>query len=299
MDKIRLGIIGLDTSHVTAFTELLNNELSEHHVSGGEVVIAFPGGSKDMKMSIDRVKGFTKEMKHKYDVKIVNSIEMVAEQCDAILLESVDGRVHLEQFKKIVSYGKPTFIDKPFTTSFKDAKEIFELAEKHSTPVMSCSAVRYSEGLVAVRESVDEARIFGADFYGPMAIESNHGLFWYGIHTAEMLFSLLGTGCESVQVIKNDLHEIIIGKWEDGRIGTLRGNRINNNAFGALVHEDNNHVYIDITKDNKPFYASLLEEILTFFKEGKSPIKQEETLEIIRFLEAANESRETTRVVKL
>lgn len=299
VSKMKLGIIGLDTSHVTAFTELLNNESSTYHVPGGEVIIAFPGGSGEMKMSIDRVKGFTEKMKHDFDVKIVDSIEEVAEQCDAILLESVDGRVHLEQFKIIAPYGKPTFIDKPFATSWEDAKAIFTLAEKHNTPVMSCSAVRYSEGLVSIRDSIEGKDIYGVDCYGPLAMEPTHGLFWYGIHTAEMLFSLLGTGCERVTVIKNESHELIVGEWKDGRIGTLRGNRIDDNAFGALVHGNKKNVLVDVTKDDKPFYASLLEEIITFFREGMSPINQAETLEVVRFLEAANESRETGQTVKL
>lgn len=299
VSEMKLGIIGLDTTHVTAFTALLNDVSSEYHVPGGEVIVAFPGGSKDMEMSIDRVEKFTEEMKDKFKVTIVNSVEAVAEQCDAIFIESVDGRVHLEQFKRIAPYGKPTFIDKPFTTSFKDAKEIFRLAEKYNTPVMSCSALRYSEGLTSAKNSIEKKDIYGVDCYGPLALEPTHGLFWYGIHTAEMLFSMLGTGCKSVKVIKNQSHEMINGKWKDGRIGTLRGNRINNNAFGALIHGHNTHIHVDVTRDQKPFYASLLEKVITFFQEKHSPIEKAETLEIIRFLEAANESRETDEVVYL
>src|SRR5690606_19431719 len=97
--NIKIGMIGLDTSHVIAFTKLLNDSKHDHYVPGGEVVIAFPGGSDDMEFSYSRVKGFTSEMRDDFGIKIVQTPEEVAEVCDAILLESVDGRVHLEQFR--------------------------------------------------------------------------------------------------------------------------------------------------------------------------------------------------------
>ena len=149
----------------------------------------------------------------------------MAEKSDAILLESVDGRVHLEQFRKIAAFGKPTFIDKPFTTTTKDAKEIIRLAEEHGTPIMSSSSLRYSEGLMGALEDSEKGDVIGVDCYGPLEIEPNHGLFWYGIHTAEMLYCAYGPGCKSVTVTKSEDHEIIIGEWADGRIGSMRGNR--------------------------------------------------------------------------
>lgn len=298
MDNLKIGMIGLDTSHAIAFTDLLNNNNHEHHVNGGEVVIAFPGGS-DMEFSQSRIEGYTTKMRDEFKIKIVDSMEEVAENCDAILLESVDGRVHLEQFSQIASFKKPTFIDKPLTTSVEEAKKILQIAKQNHTPVMSCSSLRYSESLIAILESNNEGTIFGADCYGPLEIEPTQGLFWYGIHTAEMLYRVLGVGCEAVTVKKNADHDLIIGEWKDGRIGTLRGNRIGNGTFGALIHRENCTQFVDVQKDQKPFYAMMLEEIIQFFKTGNSPINEDETLEIIQFLEAANESRENGKTVKL
>ena len=101
MKELKVGIIGLDTSHVVAFTGLLNDKNHEYHIPGGKVLVAYPGGSPDFELSIGRVKGFTEELQTKYGVEIVDSVEAVAEASDAILLESVDGRVHLEQFKRL------------------------------------------------------------------------------------------------------------------------------------------------------------------------------------------------------
>jgi len=297
--NIRIGMIGLDTSHVIAFANLLHAPQNKYCVAGGKVVVAYPGGSHDMEMSYTRVEKFTQELKENYGVEMVNSISEVAEKCDAVLLESVDGRVHLEQFKEIVAYGKPVFIDKPFTTTSVDANEMIRLAKQHQTPIMSSSSLRYSEGLANALGNTEEGNIIGMDCYGPLAMEKTHGWFWYGVHTAEMLYRAFGTGCEEVKVTKNKDHDVLVAVWKNGNIATIRGNRKGNSKFGALIHRETGTQFVDVYADDKPYYASLLEEIITFFKTGKSPISMEETLEITKFLEAANESRKTGNTVKV
>lgn len=297
---LKIGMIGLDTSHAPAFTKLLNDTNEKYHVSGGKVVVAFPGGSPDFELSASRVEGYTNELRDEYNVNIVDSPEAVAEQSDAILLESVDGRVHLEQFKKIAPYGKPIFIDKPFTVSSQDARDIVKIAAESNIPIMSASALRYAEGLSEVLADDEKGDIFGFDSYGPMAIQPTQpGLFWYGIHTVEMLFATLGKGCKHVTTTTNDDHDLAVGVWEDGRVGTVRGNRKGNTAFGALVHREKGTQFVDVYAHDKPYYASMLERIMPMFTTGKTPIDPEETLQIIRFIEAANESRETGKTVAL
>lgn len=302
MSKIKLGMIGLDTSHVIAFTKLLNDASAPYHVPGGEVVVAYPGGSPDFELSRSRVEGYTEQLVKEYGVKMVGTLEEVAEQSDAILLESVDGRVHAEQFRRIAPYGKPVFVDKPFAVEVADAQEILQLAEQYSIPIMSCSALRYAEGLserLSVPAEGDQA-IIGADTYGPMAIEpTQKGYFWYGIHSVEMLFAILGQGCVEVQSITTEDHDVIIGRWADGRIGTVRGNRKGNASFGATIHRMKGSEPVDVYANPKPYYASLLERVMGLFESGKSPIDPQETLQVIRFIEAANASRASGKTVTL
>ncbi|MDD2431676.1 MAG: Gfo/Idh/MocA family oxidoreductase [Firmicutes bacterium] len=300
MAELKLGIIGLDTSHVIAFTSVLNDKNNEYHVPGGKVVVAFPGGSPDFELSISRVSGYTEELKNKYDVKIVNSPEEVAKEADAILLESVDGRVHLEQFKRIAPFGKPTFIDKPFAVKSSDAREMIQLAKGHNLPLMSSSALRFSEALTEVLSDESKGTVIGADFYGPMAIqETQPGFFWYGIHTVDMLFATLGTGCTKVTTTTNDDHDLVVGVWSDGRIGTIRGNRAGNSKFGGLVHRTGTTEFVDVYSKKKPYYASLLERIMAMFTAKKIALDINESLEVVRFIEAANESRDTGKTVRL
>ncbi|RTE03014.1 Gfo/Idh/MocA family protein [Paenibacillus whitsoniae] len=297
---LRIGIIGLDSSHAPAFTGLLHDEQHPYHVPGGSVTHAYPGGSDDFEMSYSRIEGFTQKVRDEYGVAIVSSPEEVAENCDAILLTAVDGRAHLELFRRIAPYGKPVFIDKPMTVSSSDAAAIIEIAARYRVPIMSCSSLRYAEELTLALQDATHGDVIGMDCYGPMALQATQpGLFWYGVHTVEMLYRTLGRGCEKVVAQVTEEHDVVTGIWKNGTIGTIRGNRRGNNQFGALLHREKNSQFVDVYNHPKPYYASLLEVIMHMFRTGEQGIDPAETLEVIRFMEAANLSRETGEPVYL
>lgn len=290
---LNLGMIGLDTSHVSAFAAILNDPGHQFHVAGGKIVAAFPGNpALDFELSYGRVEQYTNELKDKYNVSIFDSARAVAEACDAILLVSVDGRVHLQQFREIARFGKPVFIDKPFAVSSSEAQAIVREAEKFQVPLMSCSSLRYSGALTVELERTDSGEIIGADCFGPMALEPTQpGLFWYGIHSVEMLFRVMGKGCVSVTTITNDDYDLVTGVWQDGRIGTIRGNRKGNSKFGLLVHREQGTKFADVSAHPVPYYVSMLKHVVHMFHTGEADIDTEETVEIIRFIECANVSR--------
>lgn len=298
--KKRIGIVGLDTSHAIAFTQLINDSDHAFHIPGGEVMVAFPGGSDDFELSWTRMGRFTEQMKKRSGIRFVGSPEEVAEASDAILLLSVDGRVHLEQFRRMASYRKPVFIDKPMAVSSTHANAIAALAEEYGVPLMSCSALRYAEGLTESLKEEAAGEVIGMDCYGPMALQATQpGLYWYGVHMAEMLFRALGRSCTKVVAVTTGEHDLISGVWENGIVGTIRGNRRGNEAFGALLHRETKTSHIDVYGHPKSYYASLVEKIMSFFATGTPDIAIEETLRMMRFLEAANESRETGQFVYL
>ena len=298
MQELRIGLIGLDTSHAPAFARLLNDASAPYHVAGARVVAAFPGGSPDFGLSWNRVEAFTAQVRDQSGVEILDSPAAVARNCDALILTSVDGRVHWKQFQEIAPFGKPVFIDKPFATSSTDARAIAELAQQQNIPLMSASILRYGQPLI---EALSTAEVLvGADCSGPMDLEDTQpGLFWYGIHSVEALYAALGCGCERVQAVSTPDAEFVTGVWKDGRIGTVRGYRTGNKSFGALLHGPKVSRFVNVMNHPKPAYAGLLEHALEMFHTGKAPIEIEETLEIVRFIEAANQSRESGESVML
>lgn len=299
-ERMKIGIIGTDTSHCIAFTELLNDQEHLHHVSKGQVVAAFPCGSPDFELSISRVAGFVEQLESRFAVRILDSAEQIAEASDAILLLCADGRVHREVFEKLAPYGKPIFIDKPIANTIADAEAIAKLAIEWNVPVMSSSALRYAEALTVNLQNNDDGEIIGVDCYGPLNMEiTQKGYFWYGIHSVEMLFAAMGGGCAEVTATTTGDQETIIGKWKDGRVGTVRGSRNIWHPFTATIHRERNSAFVEVNSSAKPFYASLLDQVMNMFETGKPTVEMEITLEIVRFIEAANESRKIGKTVYL
>jgi predicted dehydrogenase len=286
--EMRLGMIGLDTSHATAFTRLINDTSARDHVPGGRVVVAFKGGSPDIASSWSRVEEYTRELQDKHGVKIVSSIPELCQQVDAVLIESVDGRPHLEQARPVIQAGKPLFIDKPVAGSLRDAIEIYRLARAANVPVFTSSAYRYYDSMRELKKA-DVGELRSAISWGPAHLEPHHPtLFWYGVHPTEALFTVLGTGCESVVCAATPDTDVVTGVWSGGRVGTLHALR-----KGATPHK----VVMFGTKavaEQKPgadSYAPLVREIMQFFQTRVAPVSPEETLEIFAFMEAADESK--------
>lgn len=295
---LNIGMAGLDTSHVSAFAKLLHDSTQEHYVSGGRIVAAFSGGSPDFALSINRVEGFTKDLRENHGVEIVDSLAALRGKCDAVMLESIDGRVHLDQFREVVEWGVPVFIDKPLTISGAEAAELVRIAEEKGVKVTSASAIRFAEKF---REVLDDGdAVTGADVYGPMALQDQcPGYFWYGIHSVEMLFAALGAGCREVLAVREECHDVVVGRWADGRIGTVRGNRTGNNGFGGTLHRAGGSRTFDVSTGKKPYYASLLERVMPFFRGEGEVVAPAEMVEVIRFLDAANRSAASREWVAL
>lgn len=285
---LKAGIIGLDTSHVVAFTKVLNAAQPRPEMAGVRVVAAFPGGSADIPSSRDRVAGYTRQLHDELGVEIVDSIDKLLKEVDVVLLESVDGRPHLAQVQPVFKAGKPVFIDKPVAASLADAIQIYALAKQHNVPCFSSSSLRFSPGILGMRTNSKVGEVLGCDAYGPCSLEEHHpDLFWYGIHGVETLFTIMGTGCESVARVQTKDSEFVTGVWKGGRIGTFRGIRGGKADYGATVFGSKGIA----PSGGYAGYEPLVAEIVKFFKSGKPPVSAEETLEIVAFMEAADQSK--------
>jgi predicted dehydrogenase len=281
----RIGIIGLDTSHVTAFTKFINDPAKNN---GCKVVAGYPGGSPDVESSASRVEKFTEELRDKYDMEIVDSIEELCQKVDGVLLESVDGRPHLKQAKPVIAAKKPLFIDKPMAGNLADVLEIFRLANENNVPCWSSSSLRYAPAIVEMKETDTVGQVLGCDVFSPCSLEEHHpDLYWYGVHGVEMLFTVMGTGCETVRRVQTKDCEFVVGIWKGGRVGTYRGIRTGKSAYGVTILGTK----AIVQSDKYGGYEPLVDEIIKFFKTGKVPVPQEETIEIFAFMSAADESK--------
>lgn len=284
---LRAGIIGLDTSHVIAFTKVLNAPDAQGDLADVVVVAGYPGGSPDIPSSHDRVGAYTEQLRN-MGIEICDSIEQLLSKVDVVLLESVDGRPHLAQARPVIAAGKPLFIDKPMAGSLADVMQIFQLAEAAKVPCFSSSSLRYGKGMQALRTNSPVGKITGCAAFSPCSLEEHHpDLFWYGVHGVETLFTVMGTGCQQVTRVQTDSTELVVGVWEDGRVGTFRGRRSKPHNYGATVYGEKG----TIVMGDYDGYAPLVVEICKFFKTGKAPVSAAETIEIFAFMQAADVSK--------
>ena len=285
---LRAGIIGLDTSHVLAFTKTLNKVPPALEVAGVRIVAAYPQGSKDIESSTKRVPEYTEKVKA-FGVEIVGSVEELVKRVDVVFLESNDGRVHLEQVRPVLKAHKPVFIDKPIAGSLADTLRIFDEAKRAGVPLFCASSLRFGKDTQAVRNGAI-GKVTSAETYSPVSIEATHpDLYWYGVHGCEALFTVMGTGCKSAQRTTTPDGKIqVTGTWEDGRTGIFREqNGKDRKGYGGKAVGEKGEAQVG----SNAGYDVLLFEIVKMFRSGKAPVSAEETIELYAFMEAADESK--------
>ena len=283
---VRVGMIGLDTSHCGAFAQVLNDPHAAPDIAGFRVVAAYPRGSADIRSSTERIPQYTRNFQ-KMGIEIVGSIDELLKKVDVVLLETNDGRPHLEQALAVMKSGKPLFIDKPIAGSLADAVAILDASRKYHVPVFSL--------LVAPLRQRDAGRPKREDRQNPplrddqpCTLEKTHpDLYWYGIHGVESLFTVMGTGCKSVRrTVSTPTEDVVVGTWEGGRIGTFRGTRPKG-GYGGTAQGTAGTLKVGQYEGYRPLVVA----IVKFFKTGVPPVSAEETLEIYAFMTAADESK--------
>ncbi|MGB7345798.1 MAG: Gfo/Idh/MocA family oxidoreductase [Pirellulaceae bacterium] len=283
--EIRLGIIGLDTSHVTAFTKSFNAEPALPEMQNCRVVAAYPHGSREIESSYSRIPKYTEELRD-LDVEIVDSIDALLAKVDGVLLETNDGTLHLEQALKVFQAGKPVFIDKPAGAQLSEVVAIYRAAKHYNVPMFSSSSLRYSKGAQEIRDG-KIGDVHGCSAYSPCSLEPSHSrLFWYGIHGVELLFTCMGSGCDSVSMTITDDADVAVGRWSDGRIGVFRGIRKGKAGYGGMAF--GSKAIADIGKYDG--YQPLAIEIAKFFRTQQVPIDANETINLYAFMAAAEQS---------
>ncbi|MBR1921967.1 MAG: Gfo/Idh/MocA family oxidoreductase [Kiritimatiellae bacterium] len=285
--ELKLGIIGCDTSHAIAFTKLMNVE-KDPDLHGHRVVAAYQWGSRDIVSATNRYPQYIAELKG-MGVEMTGSIAELLGRCDAVFLETNDGRPHYEQALEVFRSGKRVFIDKPIAASLADAVKIVRAAREMNASFFCSSALRFTKGAQAARAGAFGA-VRGADVWTPESFEPSHSdYYWYAIHGAEPLFTIMGRGCEQVTACRTPTEDVLVGRWADGRLGVMRalGSGRKGADYGGCIFTEGAGVQNAGTYEG---YRSLLLAIVAFFETGAVPVTPEETLEIYAFLEAGAES---------
>ncbi|WP_089885803.1 Gfo/Idh/MocA family protein [Kriegella aquimaris] len=208
-----IGIIGAENSHSIHFGKMFN------------VDKAFPGfevkyiwGEKDEFAQVTKEKGAI-------PIIVKDQKDMMG-KIDALIVDHRRGDMHLAAATPFVKAGIPTFIDKPFCFSSKEAKEFLKMARDVGTPVTSYSSIAHSYATEDMRKQVDEIKdINQVTCYGKADLNSIYGGFYfYGVHMVEPLIYLFDEKVVSARINKNEkdnLNSSASLVFENGMMATL------------------------------------------------------------------------------
>lgn len=282
---LRLGIVDCDTSHVYQFARRLNHRdiEPEQWVDGARVVAASVGSSRITPP--ERIAEYVGALTAT-GVELVKRPEELIGRVDAVLIESNEGGVHRARATPFLAAGLPVFIDKPLAATAEDARALVDLAAQHGVPLLSASSLRFTPEIAAARNDPAVGTLLGADVHSPAHThEANPGLLHYGVHGVEMLYALLGPGCEEVTCAGDPGGEVVTGRWRDGRLGVMRGLRRGAVDYGLTVYGEQGIRATPVQTGS--IYRDLLRVVVPVLAGGPSLVSAAELIEVVAFQEAA------------
>jgi len=205
MEPVRIGIIGTENSHSVAAMDRFNVKRS---IAGATVVALCPGEGDTLQHA--------REIAEQGQVtQVVAEPEALLDLVDAVIIMNRHGGLHAGYARLSLRANLPTFVDKPLTCDIAEAvwqgtsfQSFFHSAEKEIGPI--------SAGLCA----------------GPCQLDSEHGgVFFYGIHTVEMMLQGFGYDVASLHAHREGAHATVTVTMESGKLVTLQ-------LLGALDTSD-------------------------------------------------------------
>lgn len=274
----RIGFIDyfIDEWHANNYPQWIRDSAAE---KGLDVDVAYAWAETDKPDGMD-----TQAWCEKYNVERLDTIEELIEKSDYIIVLSPDNPEHHERLSKLaLMSGKPVYIDKTFSPDFASGVRMFELSEKHNTPMFSSSALRFAEGFADYPdEKVNRENIEYVATLGPGYFDN------YSVHQLEMIVSLMGTGANRLKSLSTENGRMLVIEYEGGKRASML--QLQDVPFQAAIQlKDGSGVLVNSFDQ---MFPRLIGAILDFFETGNIPVPKEETLEIMAIIEAGKSALE-------
>lgn len=224
-----------------------------------------------------------------YGAAPLESLEEVVDKSDYLVILSPDNSERHEELSRYaLKTGKPTFVDKTFAPDVQTAERMFQLADEHGTPVFSTSALRYSEELNRFRrDALGDSSVRFVSTRGPSSWER------YAVHQVEMVVVMLGIGAKRVMQISSLPTVALAIDYADGRsaiVNAIDASTVINDVpyeqgFEINMQFGDGAVSLQI-RDGNVFYTNLIETMCSFFETRVVPVPHEETIEVMKILDA-------------
>lgn len=296
---IKIGIIGMSpgNAHPYSWASIINGcfDADEITETGYPAVADYLTANKDI-LGVSGAKVthvWTQERQISESIamssgiaNIVDKLEDMTGQVDAVLLTRDDPENHVEMSRPFIDAGIPLFIDKPVACTYNDL-EYFSKAWADGKFIMSCSSMRYANECRVVKQEISKL--------GAIELVTAVGKKdWikYGVHLMEAVFSLLDDPvARSVKHISESKKDIVHITFENGIQCVVNIFMDISPTFQVSVFGQKDWRIMDIKNSFSMFRDNIIEFIRSV-GEGKPRLSFDKTENIIRVLIGAMESLE-------
>lgn len=219
---------------------------------------------------------------------IAETPEEMLGRVDGVLICTWHGKDHAALARPFVEAGLPVFVDKPFTESSQEAKELLTLAEITGSVLFSSSPWKWSPAVLdLMAQSPGLGDIKTCIASGPY-LDSP---YFYTTHMVETGQAILGPGAVSVQAQHTSQARVITVTYDDGRmlvVNALQGAAATRHV---VLYGSKGYLEADIGEAQKE--AGMVETLARFLHgaaEGKPPLPYTYPLEATAVMEAAQAS---------
>lgn len=274
---IRIGILGAESTHASAFAMLFNRRR------------AAPG------CRVEWIWGETTALARK-PARAAGIPNVAAKPRD--MLGKVDALIvchrspdpHVAAARPFVSRGIPVYVGKPFCRRAAEGRALLALARKEKVPVASFGALTLQRSFASFRTGLPKlGKILAGSTYGPCDVDSRYGgIYFYGIHQVEMALAAFGSRVEWAQVERTPKGAVGLLGFSGGTVAALHLFK-DTKAFSIGAVGEKKALRTEIRFDRSP-YLSSVQRIAAMFRSGRSPMDEAAMLRPVRVLEALERS---------
>jgi len=284
---LRIGIVGAENSHSLAIARTLNLEKA---VPGARVVAIW---------------GETAELAEKVaaEGRIPRIVKRPAELVglvDAAVVDHRHGKLHLPAARPLLGAGMPLFIDKPFCTRLAEGRRFLAEAARRRVPVVSFGVMPLQKSFAEFRrELAGLGPLVALTTTGPADLFSKYGgVFFYGVHQAEMLVRLAGLQAAAAQLNPSGSGGTATVWFAGGLVATMNLVAGKCPGFHVTAVGEKGCLARKIEYDRKT-YLTGIRSFVSMFRGGRPLYGAREVLAPIAILEALDKSLRTGRREKV
>ena len=271
---MNFGIIGADSTHTENFAGIINRGLAGPRMRVTKLwgANAAQARAKAADTGVDEV---------------VSAPEEVMQGVDAVFVLNRWGPDHFAPAMQAVERGLPLFVDKPLCDDPREAVTLVRAAAKAGVPLMSASAVRYDS---AFRQLLERLPGLGRTRSIMFTLPQNWQL--YGVHAVDVMHAVFGVGAVDVTSIRNELGDVVTIRWPDGQVGIANQMREAWMGMLCVAIGENGWTHADMHEDDtidgfRRMYLETIKQFLAMLDSGEPPISNEEMVDVIRVVAAA------------